>query len=154
MRRMRDIIRLPVLSFETGEHLGWVKDILFDEKKNVVTGIILEKDSLLRHQTQHISRDDIAACAKDNLNVKRISTAKVAGTSWSQKVGSRVYSAQGELKGTVGDIFVDKDFKEVTGYEISDGLFADLFDGREAIFEENIIAQGKDVIIVEGGSLS
>lgn len=154
MRRMRDIIRLPVLSFQTGEHLGWVKDIIFDQKKSAVMGIVLEKDSFLTPKTQNISRDDIVACAKDNLYVNRITNEKLTGTYWSNKVGSKIYSIQGELKGTIGDIFIDDTFKKVTGYEISDGLFSDLFEGRSAILEKNIIAEGKDVIIVEGGSLS
>ncbi|KUO58765.1 MAG: hypothetical protein APF84_10145 [Gracilibacter sp. BRH_c7a] len=153
MKRMRDIVRLPVLKLQTGEHLGWVKDILFDEKKCIVTGIILEKDSFLTPHTQIISRDDIVACAKDSLNVKEFTNEKVNGSLWSHKIGNKVYNDQGEQIGTVGDIFVDNTFKDITGYEISDGLFADLFDGRGAILEKNIIADGKDVIIVEGGSL-
>lgn len=154
MKRMRDIIRLPVLKLETGQHLGWVKDILFDEIKCIVTGISLEKDSFLTPRTQFISRDDIVVCARDGLKVKEFTKEKVSGTSWSHKIGNKVYNAQGQQMGTVGDIYVDNTFREVTGYEISDGLFADLFDGRGAILEGSIIAEGKDVIIVEGGSLS
>lgn len=154
MKRMRNIIRLPVLRLETGEHLGWVKDIIYDEKKCTVNGIVLEKDSFLTPRTQFISRDDIVVCAKDGLKVKEFTKEKVNGTPWSHKIGNKVYSVQGQQIGTVGDIFVDNLFEKVTGYEISDGLFADLLDGRGAILEESIIAEGKDVIIVEGGSLS
>ncbi len=154
MKRMRDIIRLPVLKLETNEHLGWVKDILFDEKKSTVTGISLEKDSFLTPRTHFISRDDIVVCAKDGLKVKEFTKEKVHGTPWSHKIGNKVYNAQGQQMGTVGDIYVDNTFREVTGFEISDGLFADLLDGRGSILEESIIAEGKDVIIVEGGSLS
>lgn len=154
MRRMRDIIRLPVLVEESGEQVGWVKDILYDEKKCTVTGIILEKDSFLTERSLHIARDDITSCARDNLRVKDFADKLVTGMSWSRKVGSKVYSVRGDLKGKVGDIFVDGQFRNVIGYEISDGLFADLVDGRGAIFEENIIAEDKGVIIVEGGSLS
>ena len=154
MRRMRDIIRLPVLDEQSGEHLGWVRDILYDEKKCTVNGIILEKDSFLTEHNLYLSRDDITSCAKDNLRVKDLDDKLVTGMTWSQKVGSKVYNVRGDLRGTVGDIYVDNEFRKVIGYEISDGLFADLVDGRGAIFEENIVAEDRGVIIVEGGSVS
>jgi len=154
MRRMRDLIRIPVIGTDSGERLGWVKDILIDEKHNIVTGIILEKDSLLKPQQKKVSRDDIACFGKESLSCNKLTDKKVTGTYWSEKVGSKVYSGDGEIKGTVGDVFVDNLVQVVLGYEISDGLFADLFNGREAIFEENILAESQDVIVIEGGSVS
>ncbi len=154
MRRMRDLIRLPVVEQDSGQRLGWVKDIVFDEKNNKVTGIILEKESLLKPQQRKVSRADIFSFGKESLLVTKLSKKRCLGTQWSEKVGSKVYNGEGEIKGTVGDIFVDNLVESVVGYEISDGLFADLFKGREAIFEENILAEGQDVIVIEGGSLS
>lgn len=154
MRRMRDLIRIPVINQNSGERLGWVKDILFDEKDNIVTGVILEKDSLLKPQQVKVLRDDIVSFGKESLSVEKLTKRKVTGTCWSKKVGSKVFSGDGEIKGTVGDVFVDNLVKIVLGYEISDGLFADLFNGREAIFEENILAESQDVIVIEGGSMS
>lgn len=153
MRRMRDIIRLPVITDNSGERIGWVKDIVYNEKNNTVTGVILEKDSLLSPELKKIARDDIISFGKDSLSVEKQSRKKVSGKCWSEKVGSKVYSGEGEIKGTVGDIFVDNLVKNIVGYEISDGLLADLFNGREAIFEENILAESQDVIVIEGGSL-
>lgn len=153
MRRMRDLIRIPVNQSETGERLGWVKDILFDEKNNVVTGIIIEKDSILKPHEKRVVRDDIVSIGKESLSLRKLSKKKVMGVSWSEKVGSKVYNGNGEIKGTVGDVFVDNLVQQVLGYEISDGLFADLFNGREAIFEENILAESQDVIVVEGGPI-
>jgi len=154
MRRMREIIGLPVYKQQTGERLGWIKDILFDDKSNIVTGIILEKDSLLNSGTQRVARKHILACLKDCFFVDYYESGQVPGTSWSKKIGNQVYDREGEAKGTVGDIFVDNKVETVLGYEVTDGLFADLFNGREAVFEENIIAESQDIIVVEGGSLS
>lgn len=153
MRRMREIIGLPVYKQQTGERLGWIKDILFDDKSNTVTGIILEKDSLLDSETLQIARDYILSCPKDCFFIDYYEPGQLPGTSWLKKIGSQVYDREGEAKGTVGDVFVDNKVQTVLGYEISDGLFADLLNGREAVFEENIIAESQDVIVVEGGSL-
>lgn len=154
MRRMRDLIRIPVTDQDSGERFGWVKDILFDEKNNVVTGIIVEKDSFLKPQQEIISRDSVISFGKESLALAKLIGDQVAGTCWSQKVGSKVYSGEGEIKGTIGDVYVDNTVLKVLGYEISDGLFSDLYNGREAVFEENILAESEDVIVIEGGSQS
>jgi uncharacterized protein YrrD len=54
------------------------------------------------------------------------------------------------MKGTIGDIFVDNTVQTIVGYEISDGLFADLYKGRSAVLENNILAECQDVVIIEG----
>lgn len=154
MRRMRDLIRIPVIDQKTGERLGSVKDILFDEKSNIVTAVILEKDSLLKPHLKTVARVDILSFDKESLSVSQIGQCKPCGMSWSEKVGSKVFSGDGEIKGTVGDVFVDNLVQNVLGYEISDGLFADIFKGRETVFEENILAESQDIVVIEGGSVS
>ncbi|NLP43801.1 MAG: hypothetical protein GX351_04150 [Peptococcaceae bacterium] len=154
MRRMRELLRIPVILEESGDKLGLVKDILFDETENMVNGIIVEKDSLINSQIKIIPRADIISFGKESVLLKKISGDKTSGTSWSEKVGSKVYDGDGAIKGTIEDIFVDNLVKKVLGYEISDGLFSDLFKGRQVIFEENILAESEDVVVVEGGSMS
>jgi len=151
---MRELLRLPVIFEESGDRLGLVKDILFDETENIVTGIIVEKGSLLNSQNKTIPRTDIISFGKESVSVKKMSENQAYGTSWSEKVGSKVYDGDGEIKGTIEDIFVDNLVNKVLGYEISDGLFSDLFKGRQAIFAENILAESEDVVVVEGGSQS
>lgn len=154
MRRMRDIVRLPVVDLNTEERLGCVRDIVYNEKDNTISGVIVEKDSLLTRPSKIIAREDIVSIGKDSLAVKELSGRKLSGACWSQKVGSKVYDNDGDIKGTVGDIYVDNQVQKILGYEISDGLFADLLKGREVVFEENIIGEGQDVVVIEGGSLS
>jgi uncharacterized protein YrrD len=154
MRRMRDLLRIPVLDLNNEQRLGWVKDILYDEKKNTVTGLLIEKDSFLKSQQEKIARGDIISFGKEAVSVEKLTKKRVRGTPLSKKIGTEVYSDDGEIKGTVGDIFVDNSVQNVLGYEISDGIFADLFKGREAVLEENILAESQDVIVIEGGSSS
>jgi len=151
MRRMRDLIMLPVIDPDTGERLGLVRDILFDQTTNTVTGIIIEKDTFLKPRQGRIAREDITSIGKECLTVKAVSDRQVTGTCWSQKVGSKVFNDDGDIKGTIGDIYIDNPVQVIVGYEISDGLFADLFKGRNAVLEENILAQSQDVIVIERG---
>jgi len=150
---MKEIVGLPVLNVKTGDRFGWVKDIVFNDKSNNIIGIILEKDSFLGHDTGGIKRNSIFAVGKDALTVNEIfDLEEIIGCCWSQKIGNTVFSDKGDIKGTVGDIFTDDLVNIVVGYEITDGLFSDIFNGRGAILEKNIIAEGKDVIVIEGGS--
>jgi len=149
---MRELLRLPVVLEESGDRLGLVKDILFDETNNIVTGIIVEKGSLLNTQIKNIPRADIISFGKESVAVKKSSEEKVCGTSWSEKVGTKVYDGDGEIKGTIEDIFVDNFVNKILGYEISDGLFSDLFKGRQAVMAENILVESEDVVVIEGGS--
>ena len=154
MRRMRDLIMLPIIDPNTGERLGWVKDIIFNQTTNRVTGIIFEKDTFLKPQLLKIPRDDIASFGKESVTLVKLSPQEIVGTCWSQKVGSKVYNDDGDIKGTIGDIYVDNLVQTIVGYEISDGLFADLYKGRRAVLENNILAESQDVVIIEGGMLS
>ncbi|NLM21154.1 MAG: hypothetical protein GX207_05325 [Peptococcaceae bacterium] len=154
MRRMRDLIMLPIIDPNTGERLGWVKDIVFESATNTVTGIIMEKDTFLKPQQLKIARADIASFGKESLTIAQLTPQEVVGTCWSQKVGSKVYNDNGDIKGTIGDIYVDNLVQNIVGYEISDGLFADLYKGRNAVFQNNILAESQDVVIIEGGVLS
>lgn len=154
MRRMRDLIMLPVVDPDSGERLGWVKDILFDPVNNTVTGIIMEKDSFFKSVQETVARESILSFGKESLTLAEFASQKVHGAKWSEKIGSKVYNSDGDIKGTIGDIFVDNLVQVIVGYEISDGLFADLYKGRNAILEDNILAEGQDVVVIEGGSLS
>ncbi len=152
MRRMRDLIMLPIIDPSTGERLGWLKDILFEQISNTVTGIIFEKDSFLKPHQAKVAREDILSFGKESLILTKLSHKEIYGSCWSQKIGSKVYNGDGDIKGTIGDIFVDNLVQVIVGYEISDGLFADLYKGRNAIFAENILAESQDVVVIEGGS--
>lgn len=153
MRRMRDLIKLPVKKPDLEEQLGFVKDILFDEENNRLTGFIIEKDFMLKSQQVTVARENIRSVGKDFLLVLDLIPRDIQGTSWSRKVGTKVFDGDGELKGRVADVFVDNLAEIVVGYEITDGLLADLVNGRDMILEKNILAESQDVIVIEGGSL-
>lgn len=164
MRRARDIVGLPVLNLKTGDQVGWVQDVVFDDQGHQVSGIILEGGHLF-HPNQGLPSNLIVAVGKDALTVSDNEVQEIKGTRWSQKVGNQVYTQGGEAQGTIEDVFLDDSAADIVGYEVSDGLFSDLIQGRGAIFQKHIMIDGKDVLIVdnqaspwdqhdEGGSLS
>jgi len=150
MLRARDIVGLPVLNLKTGDCVGRVQDIVFDNE-NKVLGIVLEGNNWLR-PTVNIPSELICAVGKDALTVKDYAIQEIKGMLWSQKVGNEVYTQNGEAQGTIADVFLDDSMHEIVGYEVSDGLFMDIVRGRGAIFQENVMMDGKDVLIVDDGA--
>ena len=164
MRRTREIVGLPVLCLKSGNQIGWVKDVVFDESSRKISGILLENAHIF-HSEKGIPREEIAAVGKDALTVRDHVVQKIHGVKWSQKVGNQVFTQGGEAKGTIEDVFLDDSAENIVGFEVSDGLFSDLLEGRGTILQDNVMVDGKDVLIVEdqvspwdqgneGGSLS
>lgn len=164
MRRTREIVGLPVLNLRSGDQIGWVQDVVFNKDSRKISGILLENAHIF-HSSKGIPRDFVAAVGKDALTVSDHVVQEISGIKWSEKVGNQVFTQGGEAKGTIEDVFLDDSAENVIGFEVSDGLFSDLMEGRGTILQENVMVDGKDVLIVEdqvspwdqgkeGGSLS
>lgn len=164
MRRARDLIGLPVLNLKSGDAMGWIQDVVFDTTTQKVSGMLLENGHIF-HAGKGLPRSTVAAVGKDALTVKDNRVQEIQGIKWSEKVGNQVFTQGGEAKGTIQDVFLDDSAENIVGFEVSDGLFSDLIQGRGAILQENVMVDGKDVLIVEdhvspwehdeeGGSLS
>lgn len=162
MRRTRDIVGLPVLD-SSGGQVGWVQDVVFDVENDLVSGVQLEGGHLI-HSSKGIPRGAVASIGKDALTVQAVQLIEIPGARWSQKVGNQVYSEDGETRGRIADVFLDDRGERIVGYEVSDGLFTDLIQGRGKILQQHVVVNGEDVLIVDnqvapwgengGGSMS
>jgi len=148
MRRTRDIVGLPVLDLRTGNQIGWVQDVVFDSRGEEVRGILLESTHLFQ-QARGIPREAITAFGKDALTVSDGTVQEIVGTTWSQKVGNHVYTQSGDGQGTIQDVFLDDRGQRVVGFEISDGLWTDLVRGRGAVWQQHVMVDGENVLIVD-----
>lgn len=147
MRRTREIVGLPVLDIKTGERVGWVQDVVFDTEADEVLGVLLEGGHFF-HSVKGIPRQAVAFIGKDALTVNTVQLEEVKGVLWSQKVGNQVYTEDGEARGKIEDVFLDDSGERIVGYEVSDGLLADLFQGRGTILQQHVIVDGEDVLVV------
>lgn len=148
MRRTRDILGLPVLDLKSGNSIGWVRDLVLDNDKDQVVGVLLEGGHFF-HSAKGIPRKAITTVGKDALTVDKKIIEELNGIRWSEKVGNEVYTQGGEARGTIEDVFLDDAFEKMVGFEISDGLFADLVHGRGTILKPNVMIDGKDILIVD-----
>ncbi|MDR3271493.1 MAG: PRC-barrel domain-containing protein [Peptococcaceae bacterium] len=149
MRRTREIIGLPVLSLHSGQRVGWVQDVIYEEKNNEITGIILE--SHFFQSAKGIPRKEIQLIGKDALVIDSEELEEIPGVHVTQKIGNHVYNQDGDERGTIQDIFLDDEARTVAGYEVSDGLIADLLQGRGMILQQQVYSDSKDTLVVEEG---
>lgn len=148
MRRTREIVGLPVLDIQSGDQIGWVQDMVFNDGEDKVVGVLLEGGHFFQ-STKGIPRQAIAAVGKDALTVHQKTVEDLNGTRWSDKVGNEVYTQGGDARGTIEDVFLDDSVEKMVGFEVSDGLFADLFHGRGTILQNHVMVDGKDILIVD-----
>ena len=148
MRRTREIIGLPVLDLKNGDSVGWVQDLILDNDKDEVVGILLEGGHFFQ-SSKGISRKTIETVGKDALVVREKMVEELKGTRWSDKIGNEVYTQGGEARGTIEDVFLDDSVEKMVGFEVSDGLFADLLHGRGTILRPHVMIDGNDVLIVD-----
>jgi uncharacterized protein YrrD len=148
MRRIREIIGLPVLDLKQGDSIGWIQDFVLDNNRDEVVGILLESGHIF-HPTKGIPRKTIVNVGRDAVTVQEKILEELNGTRWSDKIGNEVYTQAGDSRGTIEDIFVDDSVEKLVGFEISDGLFADLLHGRGTILRPHVMIDGKDILIVD-----
>ncbi|MDR3543345.1 MAG: PRC-barrel domain-containing protein [Desulfosporosinus sp.] len=148
MRRTREIIGLPVLDLKSGDSIGWVQDLVLDNDKDEVVGILLEGGHFFQ-SSKGIPRQAISAVGKDALTVRENTIEELKGTRWSDKVGNEVYTQGGDARGIIEDVFLDDSVDKIVGFEVSDGLFADLLNGRGIIFRPHVMIDGNDILIVD-----
>jgi uncharacterized protein YrrD len=148
MRRSREIIGLPVLDLKSGDSIGWVQDLILDNDQDEVVGILLEGGHFFR-SPKGIPRQAIAAIGKDAVTVREKTIEELKGTRWSDKVGNEVYTQAGDARGAIEDVFLDDSVQKIVGFEVSDGLFADLLHGRGTILKPRVMINGQDIIIVD-----
>lgn len=148
MRRSRDIVGLPVLDLKSGNSIGWVRDLVLDNEKDEVVGVLLEGGHFFR-SAKGIPRKAISTVGKDALTVEEKTVEELKGIRWSEKVGNKVYTQGGDARGTIEDVFLDDSMEKLVGFEVSDGLFADLLNGRGTILKPHVMIDGKDILIVD-----
>ena len=91
----------------------------------------------------------VAVIGKDAVTVHSAQLQDVRGILWSQKIGNPVYTEDGEARGKIEDVFLDDPGERIVGYEVSDGFFADLIQGRGTILQQHVVADGEDMMIVD-----
>ncbi len=156
MRKGRELIGKIVVSYETGETLAKVWDLIFDQDNHALAGVLVHEgnwingpwvipvsemmtlgiDALIVPSEKSIIRSrryrPIHNILKRNLSLK----------------GTKIMTTSGINLGTLLDLYFDDLSKSVVGYEVSGGVFADVYSGRSFVPAPQTLKIGKNFAFV------
>ncbi len=163
MKKASDIIGLPVLCIQTGNQLGVVKDIACDPETSVY-GLILEPKTLF-NEGKVIPIKDVKSLGDDAITVYVEDIAQpfdkieqqhddlIRGLYCSGKLkGTKVVTSNGNELGSLEDVYFHEEVGTIIGYELSEGIVADIKEGRKYLPKPESMTEGKDVLIVPKSS--
>jgi uncharacterized protein YrrD len=156
MLKGRDILGKPVVSYQTGERIDTVKDLVFDQNNNQLLGLLLEEAGWLRSakavllkNVQAIGPDAVIVPSKDSIvNANDIAILENILKHNNILKGTHIMTTDGRDLGTMIDLYFDEQTGSVEGYEVSGGLFADAYSGRSFVPAIQTLKIGEDVAFV------
>ncbi|MDR7315098.1 PRC-barrel domain-containing protein [Brevibacillus nitrificans] len=157
MRKALDVVGLPVVCLQTGEAIGTVRDILCDSSW-YVRGVLLSEQGWF-HPGTYIPTERIHAVGESCLTVSgkdaitpllHLAGLEPVGfvTGKTKLKGKAVITASGELLGRLEDVYFSANWEKLVGYELSNGWFADITEGRKRLFAPPTVIVGEENLIV------
>lgn len=161
MRRTRLWIGRPVIEISSGERIGVVSDVLFNED-NSVCSLVVDRDGLLSGKGKiqicnvHSVGEDAVTIESNELidppNEEEDNGCLLSGDY--AFVGKELFTEEGTVLGVVADVYIEEDSDNIVGYEVSDGLIADLVSGRKWLPFEQTVQIGDRIIVKADSELS
>jgi len=157
LKRGDEIIGLPDINKRDGNQIGRIKDIVYQNGKKKIAGLIIQREGLLKKK-RFIPLEDIVILGDVSVivNAKRerdpLNIATTADLEeFSDTLGASVITKEGKELGQISNIIIDEKTGLVEGFEISKGFFDDVFNGRRLVTKLNHIEfiNGKLVILDE-----
>ncbi|MDQ3856201.1 MAG: PRC-barrel domain-containing protein [Chloroflexota bacterium] len=155
-RKGKELVGLPIVTFSEGEQIGKVRDILFDPDQNRVVALLTDEGGWFS-SARVVPWQNLQTIGEDAIIVPdRGAEVKADSDRYIQHImqtdntltGTRVFTDDGRDLGTIGDMYVDDSTGQVTGYEVSGGLFASTLKGKKFMPAPETITMGRDVAFV------
>ncbi|NGQ94239.1 photosystem reaction center subunit H [Brevibacillus sp. SYP-B805] len=157
MRKASDVIGLPVLSLQSGDEIGRVRDILCDLEWSVL-GVVLKEAGWFQ-EGAYIPLDKICSVGTDCLTVAddravtslhELADSDTVGflTGKGTLKGKSVYTTSGEHVGKVEDVYFSPNWERLVAYEVSNGWIADVKEGRRRLPAPLSVTIGEENLIV------
>lgn len=157
MRTFSSLKDLPIYHKESGKELGRVIDLCFDEN-GIVNGLMMDPKGFLKKHIL-IPLSEIASFGLDGVMVSHEpidgqTNDKLKKTHFLQSghdrvIGKPLVTTEGEKLGLVEDVYFKEELGTIVGYEVTDGFFADMAEGRKIYKTVNPLTIGENIIIVD-----
>lgn len=126
MRLGKDLINKPIYSIDEGKLLGKVQDLYLDTTYEVVLGLYLGSQGLVRRKSELIRSGDVVVFGADAVLVRNSGVitddgALPAAKGWARReklAGREADTPGGTRLGVIGDVIVDPSGR-ITGFAMS-----------------------------------
>ncbi|MGI6669060.1 MAG: PRC-barrel domain-containing protein [Acetivibrionales bacterium] len=139
LHRYSEVLNLPVICGGSGKKAGSVTDVVFSPGSREVKAFLLD-DMGISLKKRAVFLGDVTKLGKDAViigsmncisSIGRTAFAKAFGKSGL--LGLKVFSKAGGEIGVVKDVLFDVQTGRIEGFEISDGFFQDVMQGRKIL---------------------
>jgi uncharacterized protein YrrD len=144
---------LPIFELKTGAKLGEVCDLCVSSN-GMVKGLLVKKGILIK-KTYMISVQNVSSFGFDGVMIEDQKVLEPLNVpidytfeNKHQLLGRMMMTAEGERLGILEDVYFLEEVGTIIGYELSDGFFSDIMEGKRVIKADQPPAIGKDAIIV------
>ncbi|WP_326160902.1 PRC-barrel domain-containing protein [Neobacillus niacini] len=144
----------PVFESKTGSKIGEVTDLCITND-GVVKGLMVKKGVFFK-QTYFLDIQDVLSFGWDGVMIEVNDSLERFKTNPEYTLfhqhslnGKMLISKSGESLGLLEDVYFHEELGTIVGYEITDGFFSDITEGKQVIQSEKPPAIGKDAIIVD-----
>jgi uncharacterized protein YrrD len=145
---------MPIYILSSGKKIGDVCDLAISDKGKV-TGLLVKKGVFLK-QTYFLAIEKVSSFGWDGVMIEdseQLEKLKSAPEyTFAQKrslSGKMLLSKSGDSLGLLKDVYFQEEVGTIVGYEVTDGFFTDLTEGKQVIETDLPPAIGKDAIIVD-----
>ncbi|MDB5085470.1 MAG: hypothetical protein JWN30_2356 [Bacilli bacterium] len=154
MRRTKTWIGVPIVDEQSGRERGKVCEVLFEQDAHIY-GLLLTPGGWLRKPT-FLSYKDVAAfgtnavMAHSKVHLRKaqeLTEFRPLAEGKEAFCGKLLYMPDGNLYGEVADVYIEEESDKIVGYEVSDGLLADLVYGRRFIAREEVQEIGDFMLV-------
>ncbi|MBB6445925.1 PRC-barrel domain-containing protein [Bacillus benzoevorans] len=153
MRTFSLLKGLPIFELKTGAKIGEVNDLCVSSK-GMVKGLLVKKGLILK-KTLFLDVQKVSSFGFDGVMIEDRAVMEPLQVSDNYTIENRerllgrmMMTTEGERLGFLEDVYFLEEVGTIIGYEISDGFFSDIMEGKRVIRAEQPPAIGKDAIII------
>lgn len=144
---------LPVIELKSGTKIGEVHDLSITGD-GMVRGLIVRKGTFLKKDLL-LEVSDVSSFGWDGVMIETATTLEpfkhlneYTFDSQNRLTGKMMMTREGERLGLLEDVYFKEELGTIVGYELSDGFFSDMLEGKRVVKTDVPPAIGKDAIIV------
>jgi uncharacterized protein YrrD len=144
----------PVFISKTGKAVGVISDLQLSHDGSI-QAIVVDVKGLFGRD-RHIPVQSVESFGHDGV---MITNQDDRHTGFDKSghylchhhglLGQLLYTTEGEKLGIVEDVYFDENLGTILGYEVSEGFFADLSEGKKVIKTKAPLQFGEDIILIE-----